>query len=178
MNPPFNIQNRFGFSLVEVSIALGICSFSLVSLLGLVPIGISSNRDGVDQTTAACVVSSLVEDFRITPKTMPPSKQTSPQFQVPIPANGSEIHTLFLTQEGHVIGAVDANAIAGERPKYKVSLQFAAPSAVADATKSSHKTATSVRILITWPAMADQAGGTLPTHYSGSYETVIALDRS
>lgn len=65
-----------------------------------------------------------------------------------------------------------------KNPKYKVFLQFIAPSALADATKSSHKTATVARILITWPAMADQSGGTLPTHYSGSYETVIALDRS
>jgi hypothetical protein len=40
------------------------------------------------------------------------------------------------------------------------------------------RTATMVRILITWPAMADIDPTKWPTNFSGSYETVTALDRN
>lgn len=42
-----------GFSLVEVAIALGIFVFALVSLVGLMPVALSTARESLDMTVAA-----------------------------------------------------------------------------------------------------------------------------
>lgn len=42
-----------GFSLVEVAIALGIISFGLVSVVGLLPVGLTSTRQAYQQAQAA-----------------------------------------------------------------------------------------------------------------------------
>ncbi len=41
-----------GFSLVEVVIALGVISFALVAIIGLLPIGLASNRGSIQETRA------------------------------------------------------------------------------------------------------------------------------
>jgi hypothetical protein len=38
--------------------------------------------------------------------------------------------------------------------------------------------ADSARILVTWPAAADPGVSSMPTHFSGFYETFISLDRN
>jgi len=42
-----------GFSLVEVTIAMGIFAFALISLVGLMPTALSSARESLDLATAA-----------------------------------------------------------------------------------------------------------------------------
>ncbi len=50
---------RHGFSLVEVTIALGLVTFIAVSVIGLLPTGLSSMRDAVNQTVEAQIVRSI-----------------------------------------------------------------------------------------------------------------------
>jgi len=47
------------FSLVEVTLALGIVSVSLISLLGLLPAGLGVLRDSMDQTVHAQIVQRI-----------------------------------------------------------------------------------------------------------------------
>ncbi len=58
---PFS--RSIGFTLIEVTISLGIVSFAMVSLVGLLPAGLSSFRSAVSTTIEAQIVQSLSEDI-------------------------------------------------------------------------------------------------------------------
>ena len=59
------------FSLVEVVLALAICSFVLVALLGLLSTGLQSSKDSEDQIQAANLASMLVSTCQAAPKNTP-----------------------------------------------------------------------------------------------------------
>ncbi len=52
-------KRRAGFSLVEVVSSLGIVSFGLVALLGLLPVGIQVSRDSRESTAEAQITQYL-----------------------------------------------------------------------------------------------------------------------
>jgi len=56
------------FSLVELTLALGIAAFCLIAVFGLVPVGVQTNRNATSQTTATNILSSVVSDIRASPK--------------------------------------------------------------------------------------------------------------
>lgn len=53
-----------GFSLTEVVLALGIVSFALVAVVGLLPVGLQAVKNSHDQAAAAQVLSSLADSLR------------------------------------------------------------------------------------------------------------------
>lgn len=57
---------KSGFSLVEVTIGLGIMSFSLVALIGMLPVGMDTFRKSVETTVQAQIVQQLVNDLQQT----------------------------------------------------------------------------------------------------------------
>ncbi len=171
------------FSLVEVTLALGIMAFCLVTMFGLLPTGLNTGRDAVEQTAAAGIAGALAADLRQTPAatTTSPNPQ-SPQYLISVPTpTGSQIvtHTLFLTDVGAVATAnaassgQDQKADPTQNPRFRATMVFSRQNAtVAD------RSATNVRILITWPALADPTGGILPQQANSSFEMMIALDRN
>jgi type II secretory pathway pseudopilin PulG len=165
-------QRSAGFTLIEVGLALGVAAFALVAIFGLLPIGLNSNQASLEQTAAAGLAASLVADLRAAPVAIPPMAKNSPRFQVPLPAAGSALHTLFLREDGSAAGSVDANADPAQDPRYRATLFITAPE------KATQKAATIVRVLLTWPVLADPQGGTAPRKFSGSFEVVTALDRN
>jgi uncharacterized protein (TIGR02598 family) len=69
MTMKLKIQPRSGFSLVEVIVALGIVAFAFVGLLGIIPSGLGSFRQSVDQAralTALNMVASAVRNSKFT----------------------------------------------------------------------------------------------------------------
>jgi len=156
-----------GFSLVEVTLALSVAAFSLVTIFGLLPIGLSSNQASIEQTVAAGMATRLSADLRAAPPACP----QSPLYQISIPVSGSAMHTVFLKEDGTVASSPDIDTNPGQNPRYRATLFFAAPAA-------RQKTATMVRILVTWPALTDMAANTPPIKFSGSFETLICLDRN
>jgi uncharacterized protein (TIGR02598 family) len=48
-----------GFTLVEVTIAVGIVSFAVISILGLLPTGLSTLRSAMNQTVEAQIVRTI-----------------------------------------------------------------------------------------------------------------------
>jgi len=50
---------RTGFSLIEVTIALGIISFAFVAIIGLLPVGLNSQKQGADQSRAIQVLKNV-----------------------------------------------------------------------------------------------------------------------
>lgn len=57
------------FSLIEVTISLGIVAFALVGILGALPLAMGNGRYSVEQTRAASIASTLFASFRSQPFT-------------------------------------------------------------------------------------------------------------
>src|SRR5213076_2760188 len=64
------------FSLIEVTLALGIGAFCLIAVFGLVPVGLQTNRNATSQTAATNIIASVIADMRAT------TSSTSPQYGI------------------------------------------------------------------------------------------------
>ena len=145
-----SLQRIESFSLVEVTIALGVAAFCLVAIFGLLPIGFQTNQNAVSQTASASILSAVVCDLRATPV----ASGTSPQFGINI---GSST-ILYFDSEGKP--ATSTNA------RYRVTIAFRTNPAGATAATFAH-------LKVSWPAAADPA----VTTASGSVESFAAFDR-
>jgi len=72
-------QSKDGFSLVEVTLALGIAAFCLIAVFGLIPVAALTNRNATSQTRATNITAAVIADLRATPKT----NSASLQFAIP-----------------------------------------------------------------------------------------------
>jgi type II secretory pathway pseudopilin PulG len=63
-NPRSAIQNSSGFSLVEVTLAIGIVSFALLAVVALLPVGLKSVKSATEHAGAAEVMRSLAGELR------------------------------------------------------------------------------------------------------------------
>ncbi len=151
-----NRQMHFsaGFSLVEVTLALGVAAFCLIALFGLLPLGVQTNQSSISQTAAASVLSSVAADLRATPKT----SLTSPQYDITF----GTAKFLYFDGEGRSVTPTDPNAT----PRSRVTITFPASPVGAFAP-------TFVSLKITWPALVDPATITP----AGFVETFAAFDR-
>jgi len=160
------------FSLIEVTIALGIAAFCLVTVFGLLPIGLVSNQTSLEQTMAGNMTSAVISDLRSAPSC---GAVTSSRFGLPIPAAGSPatMHTIYLTSSGSATAVDSAPLMSGSAiSRYRMTVQFFPPQTTAPCA------VTAVRFLVTWPALADPNYQTLPANYSGAYEADTTLGRN
>lgn len=58
-------RSRRGFSLVEVTLALGIVSFAMMTLMALIPAGLSSFQQAASLTVEAQIVQSIRTDIAL-----------------------------------------------------------------------------------------------------------------
>jgi uncharacterized protein (TIGR02598 family) len=158
-------ERTSAFSLVEVTLALGIAAFCLIAVFGLMPVGVQTNRNATSQTAATSILSNVIADIRATPNT----STTSSQFAISLPANAasppdpppcSGTQTLYFNGEGQAAGALGANS------RYRLTVTFVRNTAGATA-------ATYAKLKVTWPAPVDPCATTL----GGSVETFAAFDR-
>jgi uncharacterized protein (TIGR02598 family) len=143
-----------GFSLIEVTLALGVAAFCLIALFGLLPLGLQTNQSSIAQTAAASVLSSVVADLRATPKT----NLTSPQYNITF----GTAKLLYFDGEGRAVTPTDPNAT----PRYRLTITFPASPVGAFAP-------TFVSMKVTWPALVDP----VTTTPAGFVETFAAFDR-
>jgi uncharacterized protein (TIGR02598 family) len=171
-----NYHRSFAFSLVEVALALGLVTYCLVAVSGLLSIGISSDQISNQQTVVSNLVKAVISDLHATSvNTGTSSFLTSPQFGFQIPNAGqvnavSSPQTVYFTEGANVTGVMGSSYSTDAR--YRVSVAFIPPAS------SNTRAGTSLRILATWPALADPNPSVWPSHYAGSFEIVTALDRN
>lgn len=84
-----------GFSLVEITLALGVAALCLLGVFALLPIGLQSNHAAVQQTLAANILEAVVADLRNTPA----GSTESPQYRIPIVGSTTPI---FVDETGSV----------------------------------------------------------------------------
>jgi type II secretory pathway pseudopilin PulG len=171
------------FTLIEVTLALGVAAFCLLTIFALLPIGLNTNQNAYQQTIAAGIATAVAADLHGTAA----GSKTS-RFQIPIPAAGSSIsvsHSLFFGDNGAPTGAYGQQLDQSKPSMSPVPSLYRATITFFPALDPNLKTVPSpwnktfkVWILVTWPALADSNGSinTTPSKFSGSYETVTALN--
>jgi uncharacterized protein (TIGR02598 family) len=156
------IANRAAaFSVVEVTLALGVAAFCLIAIFGLMPVGVQTNRNATSQTAATNIIAAVLADLRATPI----ASTTSSQFAITF---GSD-KTLYFDSQGQascdVAGLQKPNCSSAWNPplqtRYRVNISFPQTGGLAYAD-----------VKITWPAAAS------PANASGSAEMFAAFDRN
>jgi len=135
------------FSLIEITLALGIAAFCLLTVFALVPIAVLANRNATSQTAATNIMAAVIADIRAAETTGSPSQQYGITF--------GTSKTLYFD------GVGQAMTLLGPNSRYRVSITFPlSPSGLSYAD-----------INTTWPAAADPA----TTTPSGSAEMFAAF---
>jgi uncharacterized protein (TIGR02598 family) len=161
-----------GFSLVEVTLAIGIAAFCLITVMGLIPVGVQVNRNATSQTRATNVMAAVVADLRSSK-----TRSTSARFGITIPSNhtlgaglncdrcsscwNAQTQTIYFDGSGQVVASTAA--------LYRVTLTL-----VQNPTATSTTGALFYDVRATWPAQADPCA----TTPSGSVEILAAFDRN
>lgn len=128
------------FSLVELTLAIGIVAFCLMSLTGLLVVGLQQERASLDRTHAAHLLDSVRNEVR-GHLVQGGAALNSSRFGLSIPSPGNTTDgTFVLNAAGQVGDATDANA-------YVVFYQIdSSPHAFAP---------DQARVCIAWPGVAE-----------------------
>ncbi|MEO0452551.1 MAG: hypothetical protein AAFY98_00255 [Verrucomicrobiota bacterium] len=175
-----------GFSLVEVVVALGLCTFCLTVLLALLPTGIDAKKESVELTQAASLAAEVVADMQAEidylraaqSNPSPPSEGVANvsrfgfarQNASNSPSLLNPASSFFIGPGGQHKTSVDRSI--GSASQYRVDVGFD-PS-----TNNNSINATAVRIVISWPAQALGTTGSWPTDLDNSFELMTYLDFS
>ena len=177
-NVPPPIKKASGFSLVEVTLALGVAAVCLLVLLGLLPTGVKTQQNSIQQTTANQIISQIYSFLRADVR-LPPGlyKQVCPNPPDPDQGcNWDQLHghwlqvaqppdTLYFTQAGKPTGNVNGSLPADAVFRAKITYNPIPPTG-----------STSVaNIAVSWPAPVDPGQpGAVP---AGSVTTTISVNR-
>ena len=150
------------FSLVEVTLAIGVAAISLTAVFALLPIGLQTSHSAMEQTLSNDILAAIIADLRATAPTSPRGNSAiSAQFGINIPGNSGgsgSSSTLYFDAEGEVRPSANGS-------RYRLIVTY--PS-----NGGGSRTATFVHLKMTWPAAAE------PANAVGSAETFVALDRN
>jgi uncharacterized protein (TIGR02598 family) len=157
---------RSGFSLVEVTLALGVAAFCLISVMGLLPIGVQTNRAAVQQTTANDILSAVVSDIRTVPKVPNGPGNSSKQFKLYFgnPHN-NQPQFLYFSNEGSTGSKSDQST--------SDTTFYATISYMPNPAGAGSRTATLVDVKVSWPY-----NGNTSSTPAGFVETFLSLDRN
>jgi type II secretory pathway pseudopilin PulG len=169
------LSQSAAFSLVEVTLALGVAAVCLLVLLGLLPTGVKTQQASIQQTTANQIISQIYSVLRADVR-LPPGQANKVCPDPPDPnepCNWSELHghwrdvaapdTLYFTNEGRQTGNIN-----GDPPNdavFRAKLTYRLPPS---------ETTSLADIAVTWPAAVDPDSGGVPV---GSVRTTIAVNR-
>ena len=142
-----------GFSLVEVTLALGVAAFCLIAVFGIMPVGVQTNRNATSQTAATNIMAAVVADLRATPT----FNTTSTQFGITFGTNT----TLYFDGQGQAATLLSPPSPTPFQPRYQLNITWSGTSGLRYAD-----------VKVTWPAAATQANA------SGSAEMFVAFDRN
>jgi len=147
-----SINSQAAFSLVEVTLALGIAAFCLIAVVGLVPVGVQTNRNATSQTAATNILSSVVSDLRASV----PGQGLSAKYR--ISRAKATATTLYFDGQGQATTSRGANS----RYRLYVQIDQINPGGVVYPAYA--------YLRVTWPALANPS-----ITPSGSVETVAAF---
>ena len=159
------------FSLVEVTLALGVAAFALLAIMGMLPTSLKTQQASIQQTTANQIISTIFADLRADIR-LPPGLDSKVCGDNP-PCAWGDLHghwhdvatpfTLYFTNEakqtGALNGAPPADAV------FRVTIIYRFPPS---------ETTSLANITVSWPAQVDPAAGGVPV---GLVTSLIAVNR-
>jgi uncharacterized protein (TIGR02598 family) len=116
------------FSLVEVTLALGVAAFCLIAIFGLIPVGVQTNRNATSQTRAANIMAAVSADLRATPN----ANSTSSQLGITFGTNT----TLYFDESGQFTTSFSANSRFQLNVKWYADVKVTWPAAATPANAS------------------------------------------
>lgn len=155
-------RSTSAFSLVELTLALGIAAFCLIAVFGLVPVGVQTNRDATSETTATNILSSVVSDLRASP----PNQSKSSMYA--IPRNKGAKTTTCFDGQAKPTGTPVANDVVCTNSNSVYRLYVQIDNTIGQSVPPAH-----AYLRVTWPALANPRA-TPTIKPSGSVETVTA----
>src|SRR6266513_1219016 len=170
-----SVSGTGAFSLVEVTLALGVAAFCLIAVLGLLPTSLRTQQASIQQTTANQIISIIFSDLRADVR-LPPGLASKVCPDPPDPnqpcewgnlhghwRNVSVPDTLYFTNGAKQTGTINGSPPADAAFRAKVTYRFP-PS----------ETTSLADIRVTWPAQVDPDQGGVP---AGSVTSLIAVNR-
>src|SRR5262245_121554 len=165
-----------GFSLVEVTLALGVAAICMLPLMALLPVASKTQQTSIQQTMANQIISQITSILRAD-VSLPRGKATKLCPDPPDPnepCNWGDLHghwlqvaapdTMYFTNEGRQTGNVNASTPPADAVfRAKITYRFP-PS----------DTTSLADIAVSWPAAVDPGNGGVP---SGYLITTIAVNR-
>jgi uncharacterized protein (TIGR02598 family) len=148
-------HSQNAFSLVEVTLALGVAAVALIAIFGLLVTGTQTNHTAIEQSASSDILTAVAADLRATPKT----NTTSTQFGISIGTDA----TLYFNAAGQ------SSTILASDSRYLLTIKFP--------PNGGGRTATWVHLRMTWPAAANPSPSP-GTPGPSSAETFVALDRN
>jgi type II secretory pathway pseudopilin PulG len=165
------LSGKEAFSLVELTLALGVAAFCLLAVFGLMPAGLKTQQTSIQQTTANQIISTIFSDLRADVR-LPPGLESKVCGNDP-PCEWQNLHghwravsapdTLYFTNEAKQTGTVNGSPPADAVFRAKITYRFP-PS----------ETTSLADIRVTWPAQVNPDDGGIP---AGSVTTLIAVNR-
>ncbi len=154
------------FSLVEITLALGVAAFCLLAVLGLLAAGLQTQRASVQQTTASQVLSEFAADLRASVRYPPGLVDKLNDQQRTLKGHWALVgtpDTIYFTNEGWQTGGLTPSNPPADAV-LRLTLTYLRPPT---------ETTALANIKVTWPAQVDPVTGTP----AGSVETFIAINR-
>ena len=157
-------QSFTAFSLIEVTLAIGVAAFCLIAVMGLLPVAIKIQQASVQQTKANAIISQISSDL-VADVRLPPGQASKAQ------GDWSNLHghwaqvatpdVLYFTNDAKQSG-YQGTAPAGAT--FRATITYMLPPTT---------TTSLANIKVTWPASIDPATGAP----AGSAETYISVNR-
>jgi uncharacterized protein (TIGR02598 family) len=156
------------FSLVEVVLSLGIATFCLLILLGMLPIGLNSSQSSREETAALNIASRISADLQSLPKGKTASNDhwNMDGLTVPEAGDSPQNQTIYYSDTLPNFQNTRDNTT-----RYRITAKLTPPTNVSGGTQH---TASYIHLLVSWPPQLDPA----IARPAGSIATIVALDRN
>jgi type II secretory pathway pseudopilin PulG len=161
-----SLQKSPAFSLVEITLALGVAAFALLAIFGMLPTSLKTQQASVQQTAANSIISQIVGKLRADARVPPGQENRDDSNWYLHPHHGGPWDptpdVLFFTNDGKSEGSsVTANSV------YRATIQYIFPPT---------DTTTLADITVSWPPRVDPADPTTGV-VTGKVTTFVAINR-
>ena len=158
---PYRRNSLGGFSLVEVAMAMAIVGFAMISLIGLLPMGLSNFRQAMNNTVESQIVQSITNQIQLSSFNNLTTSTTPSYYD----ADGN-----LLTSAAGAVYTATTTVSSVQSPKYPVTLSNSAGAATADAI--------TITIVNNTQAANQIATQTGQTHQTQTYTIIVANENN
>lgn len=174
--PVSEMRTRNAFSLVEVAIALGILGFVVLTVVGLLSVGMKSNQVSLEETRAASLLTMLEADLRNTYPSLNAGK--SGFFGLPLPyatnADGAIFNPTISSGQFSTTGINDSElpeSLMTGRSRYQASVTYL------NVPPAGSPKPVTARLVINWPGTNTMNATDVvdPNKVRGSVEAIVSF---